>query len=119
MPTKPPNPCAHPGCPALVYGRSRCQDHSLDSARGGAYKRGPSGRNWRAVRGVVIRRDRGICQECVTPGARQVAHIVDRRAGGSDDPSNLRLLCGSCHSRETALQTRFGRPEDSRSCERS
>ena len=58
---------------------------------------------WRThVRPQVIERDKGVCQECGATGARQVAHIIDRRAGGPDDPSNLRLLCDSCHSRETA-----------------
>jgi 5-methylcytosine-specific restriction protein A len=37
-------------------------------------------------------------------GARSVDvdHIVPRRAGGSDDPSNLQGACHACHSRKTA-----------------
>ena len=40
---------------------------------------------------------------------RQAAHIKARRHGGPDDPSNLRLLCDSCHSRETVAEFGFGR----------
>ncbi len=111
MPTKPPTPCTYPGCPNLARGRgSRCPDHAYDRLRGSASRRGYGGRRWQTVRAYVIERDGGRCQDCGAEGARQVAHIVDRRAGGSDDPSNLRLLCDSCHSRETARETGFGRP---------
>jgi len=105
MPKKPPSLCRHPGCPNLATRRSRCPEHERRS-RG-------YGRRWRTeIRPLVIERDKGVCQECGASGARQVAHIIDRRAGGPDDPSNLRLLCDSCHSRETARETRFGRPPE-------
>lgn len=47
----------------------------------------------------VWRRDRGRCQ---TPGCRstrnlEIHHIVRRADGGTHDPSNLTLRCGSCH----------------------
>ena len=57
---------------------------------------------------VIIERDRGICQECGAKDSRQVAHIIARRKGGADEPSNLRILCDSCHSRETALEMGWG-----------
>lgn len=48
----------------------------------------------------VWRRDQGRCQ---TPGCRsarclEIHHIVPRGRGGSHDPSNLTLRCGSCHT---------------------
>ena len=114
MPTSPPSPCTFPGCPSLVHGRgSRCPEHSYEAARPNASQRGYASRRWRRIRELVIERDGGSCQICGRLG-RQVAHIVDRRLGGSDDPSNLRLLCDSCHSRETALETKFGKPDSER-----
>lgn len=114
MPKTPPSPCTFPGCSKLVRGRgSRCPEHSYEAARPNAHRRAYSGRRWRLIRDIVIERDGGTCQECGGFG-RQVAHIRDRRLGGSDDPANLRLLCDSCHSRETARQTKFGRPDSER-----
>lgn len=114
MPTSPPSPCTFPGCPKLVRGRgSRCPEHSYEAARPSASLRGYASRRWRRIRELVIERDGGSCQICGRLG-RQVAHIRDRRLGGSDDPSNLRLLCDSCHSRETALETKFGKPDSER-----
>lgn len=48
---------------------------------------------------LVWRRDQGRCQ---TPGCRstrclEIHHIVARIRGGTHDPSNLTLRCGSCH----------------------
>lgn len=39
-------------------------------------------------------------RRCVLCGAtaNQVDHIIPYCDGGSDDPSNLRTLCGPCHS---------------------
>lgn len=91
MPTKPPSLCTYPGCQRLAQRGSRCPKHVYDKLRGSAARRGYD-RQWRKTREVVIQRDGGLCQECGAPG-RQVAHILDRRAGGSDHPSNLRLLC--------------------------
>jgi 5-methylcytosine-specific restriction endonuclease McrA len=49
---------------------------------------------WRLIRGHVLARDRWTC---VVPGcgrkATIVDHIVARRDGGSNHPSNLRSLC--------------------------
>lgn len=51
---------------------------------------------WKVVRQMVLERDGRRCQACGGWGG-QVHHIVARRRGGSDDPSNLMTLCGPCH----------------------
>ena len=53
-----------------------------------------------AVVRFVWRRDEGRCQ---TPGCRsarnlELHHIVRRADGGTHDPSNITLRCGSCHA---------------------
>ena len=54
---------------------------------------------WRAVRAYVLRRDGGICLRCGLPGANTVHHTIERRDGGSDDPSNLESVHRGCHNR--------------------
>lgn len=49
-----------------------------------------------AVRKQVIKRDNGRCQSCGKP-----ATDLDHINGNSDDPSNLQMLCKSCHRDKT------------------
>ena len=51
---------------------------------------------WRKLREIVIRRDAGTCQACGQPG-KHVDHIVPRKLGGTDELSNLQLLCVQCN----------------------
>ncbi len=36
MPAKAPSPCAEPGCPALVVGKARCDEHKREYNRAAA-----------------------------------------------------------------------------------
>jgi 5-methylcytosine-specific restriction enzyme A len=54
---------------------------------------------WYAVRRHVMQRDRGICRVCGRPGANLVHHIIERKDGGSDDPSNLASVHRACHGK--------------------
>jgi len=53
--------------------------------------------SWRRLRQAALTRD---AFQCVTPGCRAKAtivdHVVPRNAGGSDALSNLRSLCRRC-----------------------
>jgi 5-methylcytosine-specific restriction protein A len=51
---------------------------------------------WRRLREIVIRRDQNTCQMCGQQGFH-VDHIVPRRLGGTDELSNLQLLCVQCN----------------------
>ena len=64
-----------------------------------------SGHQWQKIRLRILARDCGLCQECrrkghVTQGA-EVDHIVPQAKGGTDDESNLQLLCVACHESKT------------------
>lgn len=67
---------------------------------------------WTQIREHIIARDGMECRECgrVCIGKRNahVDHIVSVVDGGTDDESNLRLLCASCHSRRTARENMPG-----------
>lgn len=52
-----------------------------------------------------IKRERGArCQDCGRSGVRIFGdHIIELKDGGAAlDRRNVRLLCGSCHTRKTA-----------------
>lgn len=58
-------------------------------------------RAWRKLAALIKARDNYRCQirgpRC-TGLATTVDHIVERDAGGTDDPSNLRAACNPCNS---------------------
>ena len=53
--------------------------------------------NWRDVSRLVRERDGGKCRICGREG-HEVHHVVMRSRGGKDEPSNLVLVCRSCHA---------------------
>lgn len=99
-------PCASPNCPALVRGRRFCDAHAkqYNARRGSAASRGYTPAWARLSR--AYRRAHPLCEYCLQ-NSRVVAsecvdHIVPKARGGTDEASNLRALCASCHSRKTA-----------------
>lgn len=66
------------------------------------------GRAWMQTRQRIMQRDNCTCADC---GAIRIDHEVDHRVpleqGGSNDDSNLQLLCsgvGRCHAKKTAQE---------------
>ena len=107
-PPPPPEPTGEPP-PASIEARrlsrrrSGREDRPSAAARGYDYA-------WQQNRAAVLKRDR-ICTECKRRLSTDVAHKVARASGGSDDPSNLRGLCHTCHSSATAaLDGGYGNP---------
>jgi 5-methylcytosine-specific restriction enzyme A len=112
-------PCARPGCSALVAEGTRCPSHqaaheaatagqrlAYDAQRGSAAERGYDGA-WRRVRTAYL----AAHPWCEIPGcgrgAVDVDHVHELRDGGSRlDPRNLRALCRSHHVRKTAARRR-------------
>jgi 5-methylcytosine-specific restriction endonuclease McrA len=71
---------------------------------------------WRRTRKAVLERD-PICVSCGRRPSVICDHIVTRRAGGSDDMSNLRGVCVTCDRRDSlrfdggfGMPTRAGKP---------
>ena len=114
MPARAPTPCRKPGCGALCRdGTGYCTAHR--NTRWEQHQRGRTpeqqgyGRDWKRLRAVVIRRDKGLCQQClrggrVVPG-NECDHITPKSRGGTDDMSNLELLCRPCHASKTARES--------------
>lgn len=103
MPSRPPRPCTHSGCPALVTDGARCAAHrrAVEQRRGSAHARGYD-RGWRRVRLRVLT-DEPLCRMCKAEGRVRPANEVDHIDGDSrhNARANLRPLCKSCHSRRT------------------
>ena len=121
MPVRPKKPCAYPGCKNLVKPTQRyCELHLKQINRDYNERRRDmqvqeiyNSARWKKVRGLVMRRDGGLCQQCkregrITP-ADVVDHIVEIKDGGCvycED--NLEALCHNCHNKKTA-KVREGR----------
>lgn len=60
---------------------------------------------WRKLAAAIVARDKGICHVCGKGGADTAHHLVERRHGGSDHPSNLRAIHRGCHNQ---IHTRRG-----------
>ncbi len=112
MPSRPPIACHRPGCRGLVRNGvcSSCgplrqaRQAAYDDQRGTAAERGYDGR-WQRLR-VAFLSAHPFCSSCRQAGrvelATDVHHVIPKRAGGSDEESNLQALCHACHSRVTA-----------------
>ena len=79
-----------------------------DRERGNRHQRG-YGTAWEKLRKYIIERDDGLCQSCmisgrISPGS-EVDHITPKAKGGTDDESNLQLLCTPCHAEKTLQET--------------
>lgn len=74
---------------------------------------GRGGRPWRRIRDAVMRRDQGLCQQCmrhdVVSPASEVDHIVPVSEGGKDVESNLEAICKSCHKAKTQTESQRAR----------
>jgi hypothetical protein len=56
----------------------------------------------RVLRVEIMERDGGRCVDCNTTDQLTIDHIVPYAKGGTNEPSNLRVLCRVCNSRKGA-----------------
>lgn len=113
MPSKPPHPCAHPGCPKLTLERFCIEHAKAEARRYNRYDRDPAskkryGHQWQKVRARFLAAN-PLCAECLARGittpASEVHHILPLSRGGTHDEDNLMALCKPCHS---AISARDG-----------
>ena len=120
-------PCRVPVSPPTHKpSKAQTEQHNLggwaewQAKRGNRHQRG-YGSKWEKIRARIIKRDNYLCQEHLRRGellevvvgnprhlrSAHVDHIIPKARGGSDQDSNLELLCRACHERKTAAD---GRP---------
>lgn len=105
-----PKPCAHAGCPTLVFdGGGWCEKHrraSWSQKRDTPVKR-VTGRRLQRMRAELFR-DKPLCAKCLEQGlitpATERDHIVPLFEGGTDDRDNIQALCADCHAAKTAAE---------------
>lgn len=107
--------CLTPGCPNRIPIRpDRKTPSRCDECRGKAWSRPPPANlyayrsRWASTRKQVLERDAHQCQ-LRYPGicigtAREVDHIIQPAAGGTEELENLRAVCRPCHARRTGRQ---------------
>ena len=70
------------------------------------------GHAWRLLREKILLRDRYTCQHCglvsMQKGVMECDHIVNEAQGGTDDPSNLQILCKDCHKVKSSNEAQAG-----------
>lgn len=54
----------------------------------------------KATAEALVLRDEGVCQDCGAAEGLEIDHIVPVTKGGSNELSNLQLLCGPCNRRK-------------------
>ena len=113
MPSKPPKPCAKPGCGAVTTGKY-CEAHASedwqrkDERRGTSAQRGYTHR-WRKASRSFLKRH-PLCVEHQRHGEVRPATVVDHIIPHRGDPqlfwdeNNWQPLCKSCHDRKTAQE---------------
>lgn len=119
VPNAAPKPCIQ--CSTLVHdGTTRCAAHKVrsgsfaDRSRGTRHQRG-YGADWDVRRLRILARDAGVCQPCarhdIVHAGTQVDHKVPREQGGSEDDSNLQVICRVVHQAKTDAE-KHGRAWD-------
>jgi len=113
MPGRRPRPCLD--CGTLTRNPSRCDEHQAawearrNAQRGTSAQRGYTN-PWRRTAEAAVAQHRATygdwCPGWQVP-AHQAAdltadHIVPKARGGSDDPSNVQVLCRRCNTRKHA-----------------
>ena len=57
-----------------------------------------------STKALVVKAAGGLCFACGSAAEPQVDHILPRRWGGTNDISNLQVLCGDCNRRKRDRQ---------------
>ena len=109
MPLSLPKPCTVAGCPELVRGKGRCEEHvtKAEQARGTSTQRGYTSQGHRYFRHNVLARN-PICVICNKAAATEADHHPYSRKqlieqGLNPNRSEYgRGLCKPCHGSQTA-----------------
>lgn len=106
MPTTLPRPCNAIGCARTTTSGRFCDVHRKEYERNRvrptAAQRG-YGSEWKRIRNAAIKAQ-PFCSVCGETTGLEVDHIRPLSHGGTNHPSNLRVLCGLHHRQKTARQ---------------
>ncbi|MEV2279191.1 HNH endonuclease [Nocardiopsis sp. NPDC049922] len=93
--------CAQSGCLEVSVREGKCATHARPSwSRISARNLNRPG-NWGTLRHQARQRARGTCYRCGASGAKIVDHVTPVSRGGTNQLSNLAVICGPCHAKKT------------------
>ena len=110
-------PCRKSGCPTSHRNnKGYCDKHrelegwgKRQKLLGNRHARG-YGKEWDKLRLVILNRDKYLCQAHLLIGiavaGNNVDHILSKALGGTDEHTNLQVLCTECHRIKTAKEGR-------------
>lgn len=113
MPPRTKKACRVRGCRFVTVDPSGyCDKHVGQGWKN--YSKGQSssergyGAEWRKLRNQVVKRDKGLCQQCKREGiyrpGSSVDHVIAKAHGGTDALSNLECICTEHHRAKTARE---------------
>lgn len=91
-----------------------CAEEPAGLSNMGRWRKSPLPSNWRALRRVVLKRDRGVCQ---IKGPRCVVRATEVDHMGAHDDHSLAMLqaaCKVCHASKTGRDAAWSRVRPSR-----
>ncbi|CNI84402.1 HNH endonuclease signature motif containing protein [Yersinia enterocolitica] len=113
MPPRIPRACRKHGCRnTTIHSSGYCPEHQNtgweNHQQGKTRHERGYGANWDKLKPLIKARDKGLCQQCLREGlvvsGTTVDHIIPKAHGGTDEPSNLELLCWPHHRKKTAVE---------------
>jgi 5-methylcytosine-specific restriction protein A len=100
-----PKKCGRAGCTTRIVGRTYCDQHETEYRERSSWGRGSTRRS-RRERTIVLTRDPTcyLRYDGCTGAATEDDHVIPKWRGGSDDLSNRRGACHSCHRKKSLAE---------------
>lgn len=112
-PDRPSIGCARTAVIAPNGDDFRCEKHQRKNWSGHSDRRRAVPALTEDEKNWIRERDFHVCRTCGAP-AHEVDHIIEVSDGGTNDPSNLQLLCGTHHARKTRASQERWKPDELR-----
>jgi len=104
-----------PVCGKIIFGKSKTCSRTCSNKNRNGTKYDGLNKNNNASKSKILKENLskirgGICQECGNENYSilQVHHIIERCNGGTNEESNLELLCPNCHYTKHLGYSKYG-----------
>ena len=104
-----------PVCGKIIFGKSKTCSRTCSNKNRNGIKYDESNKNNNASKSKILKENLskirgGMCEECGNENYNilQVHHIIERCNGGTNEESNLELLCPNCHYTKHLGYSKYG-----------